>query len=505
MESVRIQFSSSYCKIITAIDPSIEEDLYNTLSFHPNGYYFSPKYQSYVQAKSANLAAIQKGIDPPFNLASFKLWDGFIRLYQPGTHRFKAGLLSRVTEIFNLKYGMEVVVEGFPESKEFIQHLDTYELRPYQNNILPIVTSKRFGIVKSPPRSGKTIIAAATIDSEQEFPVIFFCRSLDLVSQTLAVFQKLLPYEIGVVADGEVNIKPVTIMTIQSVYSAFSKKFPEKDIVTEKSIADKLAVKLHIVKAKIIFYDEAHHSKGDTSKFILSKCTSATMKIGLTATPRDDRENELILESVMGPIIAEVGYSELIREGFLLKPYIYMYKLPPSEVKADTYRAEYRQEVIENTFLKGLLKKLTDALVEGDNTVVIQTEYVEHTKALAKFLGYPFLTGREKKEVRGKVIQQLRDREIKCLVSTLFEEGLDIPSLEYTINLAGGLSNISTFQRMRSITTADGKETCGIIDFFYKSPYLRRHSLARRRQYKSEPEFVYIERDVSKKTLEEIV
>ena len=58
---------------------------------------------------------------------------------------------------------------------------------------------------------------------------------------------------------------------------------------------------------------------------------------------------------------------------------------------------------------------------------------------------------------------------------------------------------------MRSITACEGKNTCGIIDFYHDCKYLRNHSLFRKNIYLSEPEFVLIVRDISKKTLAEIV
>jgi superfamily II DNA or RNA helicase len=181
-----------------------------------------------------------------------------------------------------------------------------------------------------------------------------------------------------------------------------------------------------------------------------------------------------------------------------------MYKLPKVEAIGN-YRAVYNMAVTDNEFLTGLIKKITTALVAKGHSVVVQTEFINHTKKLASVLGVPFLTGQERDMgVREETIRKLKAKETMCLVSTLFEEGLDIPSLGYTINVVGGLSNISTFQRMRSITAQEGKTTCGIIDFFHQCKYLERHSKVRKKLYKSEPEFEFIMRDASKLTIEEL-
>ena len=137
-----------------------------------------------------------------------------------------------------------------------------------------------------------------------------------------------------------------------------------------------------------------------------------------------------------------------------------MFKLPPMDLKGVAYPSVYKIAVTNNEYLTGLIVKLVNTLTSQGNSVVVQTEFIDHSKKLAKATGGVLLTGKERDmKVRTEVLRQLREKEILCVVSTLFEEGLDVPSLDYTINVAGGLSNIGTIQRMRSITAAEGKET----------------------------------------------
>jgi superfamily II DNA or RNA helicase len=248
-----------------------------------------------------------------------------------------------------------------------------------------------------------------------------------------------------------------------------------------------------------------HHSSAKTSRYILDRCKNAVMRIGVSATPFEGDSSDWLVEESIGPVIHKISYSELVKEGYILRPYIYMYKLPPMNLKGDAYRTVYKKAVTHNDYLTGLIKKIVDTLTSQGNSVVVQTEFIEHTKLLAEVTGGVMLTGQERDmSVRTDVLQRLRSKEILCVVSTLFEEGLDVASLDYTINVAGGLSNIGTLQRMRSLTASEGKETCGIIDFYHQCEYLERHSKIRRDIYTSEEEFVFEMRDVSKLKLEEI-
>ncbi len=495
IKEVDISFTPFWCTLFPYTDDTtsfpivddflrLEQILDDELKFHPEGYYFSPQFQS-------------------------NIWDGYTHLYHVKTHRFRAGILSRVVDIIQA-CGIKVNLKKFPEPREFKQCSNTYTLRPYQLLCAKDICKKRFGILQAPPRSGKTNIIVAITDSERQFPTVIFCRSLDLAYQTVERFHTFLPsVSVGLVGDGKVDIQDITVITIQSSFEAFNQKLKDFDIKeNDKALQreeEKTAVRKLVTNAKVVFYDETHHAGARTSRYILDRCKAAQMRIGVSATPFEGDASDWLVEESIGPVIHKISYSELIREGYILKPHIYMYKLPPMDLKGVAYRSVYKKAVTTNDYLTGLIKKIVDVLTSEGNSVVVQTEFIEHTKLLAAATGGVMLTGQERDmSIRTNVLQQLRDKKILCVVSTLFEEGLDVASLDYTINAAGGLSNIGTLQRMRSLTASEGKETCGIIDFYHQCEYLERHSKVRRDIYTSEEEFVFEMRDVSKLKLEEI-
>ena len=260
----------------------------------------------------------------------------------------------------------------------------------------------------------------------------------------------------------------------------------------------------HNYFANGILVSNCHHLVSPTSGFLYDKTLNAIMKIGLSATPFSASEDSILVEERTGKIIYEVTYSALIKEGYLMKPYIYMYKLPKIVDDSGPYPSVYNKAIVNNDFLSNLVKGLVNTLNKAGKSVVVQTDFISHTKDIAKRISCEYLTGQDKTEKRKRILQDLLDKKILCVVSTLFEEGLDTSTLDYTINLAGGLSNISTFQRMRSITAHESKTTIGIIDFIHQCKYLKKHSKKRMDLYLSEPEFVVEVRDVSKKTISEI-
>jgi len=471
---IHIDFSPTICRLIGPVPEDAVNLLYEKLAFRQTGYFFAPRYQS-------------------------GLWDGYTRLFNTNKNQFKCGLLSRVVHILH-EGGYVPVVRNKPASEKFewILSQDACERRPYQIELSEAICRVRFGIAKAPPRTGKTNVMVAVSAFEDKFPVTVFCRSIDLCEQTVDRFRSLLPWKnIGYVSNGVVNIGDVTVITIQSAYFAYKKKYEEKGLQEEADIANKEDVRDVIESAKIVFYDEVHHGGAKTSRFILGKSARACMKIGLSATPFAGAPEDLLIEETLGPVIHEISYSKLIREGYLLKPTIYMYTLPALGVDGN-YRQVYSNAVVENDFLYDLIKRIVDKLLSLNKSVVIQTDLIKHTKKLGDYLGCETLTGQQRDASKRKdLIARIRNKEVKCVVSTVLEEGIDLPQLDYTINASGGLSSISTLQKMRSITAVDGKTTCGIIDFYHQCKYLEKHSKARLKAYKSEPEFEIVMRDVS--------
>ncbi len=471
-KEIQIVFTPIFCSLVGEVEEEIQKLLYENLSFRPTGYFFSPKYQN-------------------------KLWDGYSRLFNYTKNQFRSGLLTRVVKILeNNNYKVKVLNK--PQGRKFEWGEFNAEKREYQFKINSRICEKRFGIIKAPPRTGKTVCVAGVLGFERSFPAIIYCRSLDLCMQTVKRIAEILPsLKVGFIADGEINIGDITVITIQSAYSAYNKEYEERGLKKEREILKKVEVKELISSAKTIFYDESHHSSSRTSRFILEKSPNVEMKIGLSATPFAGEPEDLLTEETLGPVIYDVGYSELIKEGFLLRPIVYMYKLPKINVEG-SYRQVYKEAVVNNEFLYKLIKRIKERLVSLNKSLVIQTDLINHTKELGKYLGCDILTGQERDISRRKeLLEKLQNKEILCLVSTVVDEGIDLPSLDYSCNVAGGLSNISTLQRMRSITANKGKTTCGIIDFYHQCKYLQRHSKVRLKAYKSESEFKVIERDVS--------
>ena len=487
---ITINYTPTKCQLTGDVSKEISDVLYNLLSFQVSGYEFMP---SYVEGR----------------------WDGYLHYYSTKTHVFKPGLLSLVTSALT-SAGIEYSVTGFPELVRYAQQGD-YVSRDYQEDVLASMFSNVRGIVKSPPRSGKTLIAGAFLDQSRLFPAVFLCNSIDIASQTLVCFKKYIPdCEFGFIGDGEFSIGDVTICTVQAAISAYEVEYktkrakrriiqgkPYKKIGSENILTNdqRLLLRELFETAQTFILDECHHSAAVTSIFLFTKIISAKAVFGLSATPGYGTEDDLAIEATLGRIFYDISYHDLISRGWLLPPKIFFYKLPKHACSSNMYPTIYSEAIVNNTHRNTVISRLTQHLNSKNKTVLIVVDKKLHGDNIAALLPNAVrLYGDAELQHRNSVKSKFNSGEIKCVISTLWDEGVDIPGLHYVINAAGGTSPIDTHQRLRSITpnpNDPNKKFGGVIDFIQREKYLRTHYAIRRALYEKEPDFLIFNKELT--------
>jgi superfamily II DNA or RNA helicase len=443
-------------------------------------------------------------------------WDGFQRFYSRKTHSFKSGLIYKVIDFLKAK-DIPFEIEGFDDIPRYEQQ-GNYLLRPHQIRALDALFKYKRGILQSPPRSGKTKIAGAFFDQSRLFPAVFMCNSIDIASQTLKSFEKDIPHvKFGFVGDNQFELGDITIMTVQSAVMAYEiqykmrraaakerkgqayKKIGSDNLLTNEQ---RFQLREYIESAKAIIYDEAHHSQSSIATTVISQFKNAKAIIGLSATPNYGRPEDMIIESVVGNVFFKVSYAELIEAGWLLPARIYLYKLPKTVVPSLSYSTIHKYAITDNVFRNTIIARIAAKLNRGNKNVLIVVDKKKHGDAIhALYPDAVRLYGEASLEIRNEVKQAFNSGAIKCVISTLWDEGVDIPGLHYVINAAGGMSPVDIFQRLRSITPNpddSSKKFGGLIDFIQTDKYIRNHCNFRKELYESEPSFQVVCRDISK-------
>ncbi|MEM1529516.1 MAG: DEAD/DEAH box helicase [Desulfurococcaceae archaeon] len=340
------------------------------------------------------------------------------------------------------------------------------KLRPYQEEALDKwFENKCRGVIALPTGSGKSLIAIAAI-------VRLRARTLIVAYTKEQVFQWrdfILEYTtlpagiIGLFYGEEKRLAPITITTYQSGFRNIN------------------AISPHF---SMIVVDEVHHLPAEKFRHIALH-SLATYRMGLSATPtREDGKHEELFP-LLGGIVYYKSPSELAEKGYLA-PYAIItikVKMSPQERKLyEELRRRYRalaggkkfQEILEearrgnpkaaealgvHSEMKMLLAKsiakiekaveLALSEYKKGSKVIVFTQYVDQAKEVAKRLGSLLLTGDTPEAERKNVLEVFRNSSQGILVvTTVGDEGLDIPDANVGIIVSGTGSRRQFIQRL---------------------------------------------------------
>lgn len=332
--------------------------------------------------------------------------------------------------------------------------------RERQDEAVDALIEARFGVLKAAPGFGKTVcMAAVTAKVGRNTAIIV--QAGEPFDQAYNTLRKLTDIpKIGRVSGEVRDPQPVTVYMIQSLAKEIVEN-PDGEVAT------------HFRNADVVMVDECHHAAADTYLSALNAVEDPMFVLGFSATP-EEREDGLqpFVKAYLGTPVFEVTYGEQIAASNLCPVSVYVVNVPPKDYgwskdrsipawkKRQLYQKVYEDYVIYNHWRN--MEAITfakDMIHEGLSVAMIVSR-VEHALEVKRL--YPevsVLTSdtRERKEILSK----LRSKEIMCVVTTLFDEATDVPSLGAVCMLAGGKTEIRLRQRIRSTRTFSGETAQG--------------------------------------------
>lgn len=355
-----------------------------------------------------------------------------------------------------------------PKLKYIPPKLKGITLRPDQLRAVKAVHKFSRGQIVAPTGTGKTIVAGAVISSYPDCKALFLAHTKDLVEQTIEEFKS---FDIGSVGratgEGEKDFdRKITVATMQT----FVKN-----------------IKKHGAKYDMIIIDEGHRiskPKGSYGK-ILSICP-APIKLSFTATPQQDPEPMMTARGLIGPIIAELTWKEGVELDILARPKLKLVKIPVDLNVKDirNYQDVYNQGIVYNNARNKAIFKEVKEFIERGESVLLLVTIVEHGKVLSKLgerllkMKIPFVYGNTPGDIRKKTKTKLMKKEILVVIaSVIWNEGVNIPTLNGIINASGGKKEEAVLQKIgRGLRRTKEKDRVTIIDFFDPShPTLVEH------------------------------
>lgn len=358
---------------------------------------------------------------------------------------FPTGLLPKVIQFIQenkLVVGIsDRCVEKAPGSG-LLTLSATYPPYPDQTTIVEAAVTFKRGVIRAPTGFGKSYTMALLI-AKFQVPSLIVVPNIALREQLLKTFQEYF----GVTKCGRICDKKA--IAIENIDALDPKVKPPYDL---------------------LILDEAHHAAAKTyRKLNKSSWTGIFYRFSFTATPfRTDREEDMLLESVIGQQIYEVTIAKAIESGYICPIQAYYVDLPITKMKGNpnSWPAVYSELAVNNEYRNDIIQKLLLKLHVLDKSTLCLVKEIKHGLNLGSDGAFNFVCG-EDSESR-QFLLQFVNRELRTLIGTtgVCGEGIDLKPCEYVIIAGLGKAKGQFMQQVgRAVRTYPGKTSGKIIIF----------------------------------------
>lgn len=467
-----------------------EKALDDALSFHVNGYLFSPLY-----AKCKKCVTYINRFTGRCNKCNRpRAWDGKKHLLQGGRKPyFPTGCLPLVVRLFaalgiEAVYADERVKPSFSPlpDEAFKMVLSSGPDSLWQEQREAIFAALTFGrgVIQMPTGSGKSRVLAG-LSKIIPYPTVILINNQSIAKQLQDEISEHIEEQVGIIKGGVFAPERVTIAMTQSLFNG-----------VEASDQDTL----DFVKAAInLMLDECHHTSSNTWYALCKAFVNAYFRFGVTGTANMRTGNDdMLLTGATGGILYEASEEEMIKQGKLALPIIHFYRIDAEDdnnileqkntkkTKKDKepYQQAYKRHVADNIRLNKLCAQIITNLHDKAHILVLfeLKDHINNVSALLPNVEHTILTGEEDIEYREEIKSLFAEGSVKVILATkIFDEGVSINNIDVVIRMGLMQTSIKTKQQVgRGQRKKQGKSNVvHIVDFLHTSQAdLVKHSLA---------------------------
>lgn len=424
----------------------------------------------------------------------------FLRIPRGFIHSFIRGMNAQEIEI---KWQDERTIIGRQGPE-----LTPINLDPYQEIGCKALLDYFDGMISAPTGSGKTAMALEAIRRSKQRSIVIVEKS-SLAAQWLEEIKSKLGFEAGYIGEGQWIERDITVALRQSLWAA-------------RDDRQRMARVGHNGRGSsfwqlwgMMLLDEAHHAPADTLVDLVQRFT-AYIRGGVSATPDRDPLTFPIAQVVIGPVVHETTFEEA--EARLVRPSVRVVETdfdfpdyhPTHKAKVwDEKRGKHVTKTIRNNYAEMMATLIHDEdrnnlivthvmieLMRGHHCLIVSSRK-EHLEILEKMIAYAaqadlplsnnwmwMLVGgddKNKKEIINNIVNKAERGTV--LLSTVADEGLDIPRLDRLFLVFPSRKTGSTKQKVGRITRKHPLKTDAIVyDFFDRHMDLLNSQFRERRQ-----------------------
>jgi superfamily II DNA or RNA helicase len=380
----------------------------------------------------------------------------------------ESGLL-KVLDNHDIEYRIK---DRFPVKKFKRPIKFTGTLKDYQPAAVSAIIEKQRGVLRAPPRSGKTVMASAAIckigrktmimASQREWLLGF--KETFVGSPTQTALTNCRPDQIGIAKTYADFLKyDICLVTTQTFWSENGQKLLRK-------VRDMF---------ECIFIDEVHTGAAPKYATVISNI-NCRYKIGLSGTPSRKDGRYILMRNLIGPLVADIKVERLRPHVRLVRTaYVQNYKgqVPWVRMVSSLEKDPKRLKLIAQWAIKDA-KAGHMVLIPFSQITPIKALVLAINKLAGETLAYPFYGGL-KKQQRDDYIEWARKYKAKILVGNikLLSTGTNIPraSALYDVTMSSNMENCEQ-RTSRILTPWDDKPT-PVLRFFLDDMNVRRNCL----------------------------
>lgn len=357
----------------------------------------------------------------------------------------------------------------YPEEGILGYQTKTKKIRSYQEKIVQNLMAVRHGSVESATGTGKTLCIQELI-KRHGLRATVVTPSASIARQMFREFKKVFGLRlVGLYGDGRHDLgKQVTVCIAASLTRIENGSKEYK----------------FFIGTEVLVFDESHTIPSETFKKVcLGVLASAPYRYFLSATQMRNDGKDLLLESLIGPMVFEYSLRQGVEEGYLSKPEFHVYRVPTdTNFYSDDTLEMMRAHVYGNKILHRKAAELANNFVRLlGYQVLIMIENVPQFNLLHPYLlheawfAHGGLTAQHKLTVdkkyhrvdTEKLVDDFNDKKFPVLIGTgCIGVGTDFQGVDVIIYLQGGKSEIKISQAVgRGTRRPEGKTKFLFVDF----------------------------------------
>ena len=432
-------------------------------------------------------------------------WDGRERLLTKQL-KFPSGLVEQVCaalKSFDVPYE---VIESFryPPGPLLIPALAPQPY-PYQLEVIKIALDKKGGTIQVATGGGKSIIIAY-LACALGVSTMIYVVSLDLMIQLHSTIESALGIKIGMIGGGHCSIEKITVCSVWTAGLACGEKIAKSEDDEDSrqdswspSTAQRGDIVSAVRGAQAVMLDESQFAAATSIRMILKNSVRACYKYGFSATPWRSSGDDILLEAAFGKKICSISGTELIEQGYLVRPKIVFRDIPRHKTKlAKNWPSVKSNYIVNNDVRNDILVKNVLKLIEMGRKPLMLFRDIKHGQILHDLVSEharPLLiNGESPEDDRLDLKRKFLGGEADVIISSgILDQGFDLPALDALVLCGGGKSSAKALQRVGRVlrtNKAGGKTDAIIVDTFDQSFFVNDHAVARHKAYLTEPGFV---------------